>query len=130
MRASDREKLLRQLVAAKEIDPVISAEVDEALKICGACRDNRNTVLHNAGGEIGEFGERALDSMSQICDDLTPILVYLRELQASITQVIFARGGMDTPIGDESFADELRPLIQFAAPRRPAKPRRIQKHDI
>ena len=49
LRASDREKLLRELVDAKEIDKAVAHEIKEAIKLSAACRENRNTILHNAG---------------------------------------------------------------------------------
>jgi hypothetical protein len=130
MRATDREKLLKALVAAKEIDQAVATEIGEALKICAVCRDNRNTVLHNAGGETGEFGARALESMTLFCREMDTTVAYLRDLRTALTRVIFERGSRETPIGDESSNDELLPPIVFVVPVRPKAPRRLQKQDI
>ncbi len=130
MRATDREKLLRSLVDAKEIDGAVSTEIREALKLCAICRDNRNTVLHNAGGGTGEFGARAFASLTQFCGEIDVTVSYLRDLRTSLTKVIFARGSRETPIGDESSNDELLPLIEFEMPERPASPKRLRKQDI
>lgn len=133
MRAADREKLLGALVTAKEIDQNVADEIREALRLCKACRDNRNTILHNAGGGNGAFNDAALEILTRICEELNVATNYLRELQASVTRIIISRAGRETPIGedgDESSNDELLPLEVFERPNRPERPVIIAKDAI
>ena len=130
MRPSDREKLLKELVRLKEIDPAVDEEIGEALRICGICRDNRNAILHNSGG-LGEiFTEQAIEAVTSICIEFDDALIYLRALQESVTKVIYLRGARETPIGDESFMDEELPPIEFQKPERPKRPRRFNAQEV
>lgn len=130
MRAADREKLLRALVDAKEIDKTIAEEIGEAIKLCAACRENRNTILHSAGGSNGEFADGALTLVTDACGEITKVVAYLRELQAEVTKIIFARAGRETPIDEDHYGDELFQLPQFNRPTRPGKPTMIARSKI
>jgi hypothetical protein len=130
LRATDREKLLRRLVTAKEIDETIKTEVEEALALCAICRDNRNLILHNAGGPDGSFAANTLKHVSRVCQDFDDLVKYLNRLDVAVTTVIYERSSRETPIGDESSDDELLPAIVFAAPERPIRPRRLQHNHI
>lgn len=130
LRATDRERLLRSLVSAKEIDDAIKTEINEALVICAICRDNRNLILHNAGGPDGNFAEKTLKNVSRACDDFQTLVAYLANLDIALSSVIYERSSRETPIGDESSDDELLPNIVFNSPERPSRPRRLQHGDI
>lgn len=120
LRATDREKLLRVLVEVKETNKVMASEIVEAIKLCATCRENRNTILHNLGGGNGEFASDALETLSRVCDEITSITVYLRDLQLAVTKVIFARAGDEEAISD----------VRFEQPKRPLRPAIIAKADI
>lgn len=130
MRPSDREKLLKQLVKTKEIDPVVRAEVEAAMKLCASCRDARNVILHNAGGEDGEFSEKAPGKVQGACAEVLAVVAYMAELSQSLTQVIYQRAGRELPIDGASGNDEDEPVIEFAAPERPPKPKPVKASDL
>jgi|TARA_R110002049_G_scaffold75674_2_gene194565 hypothetical protein len=131
LRATDREKLLRSLVAAKEIDDTIKLEINEALTLCAICRDNRNLVLHNAGGPDGNFASTTLHHVTRVCGDFETLVSYLKRLNVALSSVIYERSSRETPIDDESSSDdELLPDIVFTAPDRPNRPRRLQHNHI
>ncbi len=127
LRATDREKLLRSLVSAKEIDDAIKVEINEAITLCAICRDNRNLILHNAGGSDGNFATNTLGHVTRVCEDFDVLVGYLGDLDVALSTVIYQRSDRETL---ENSDDEYLPEIVFTAPQRPARPRRLQHNHI
>lgn len=127
LRAQDREKLLRAVVAAKEFDEAIKKEIDEAIGRSKTCRENRNKILHRLGELDGQLTEESEGLLETVLDEINAECVFLAELRTNLGTVLFDRSTRDVP--DEeggTGSDELRPVAEFVAPERPAKPRQLQ----
>lgn len=127
---SDREKLLKQLVKVKEIDEIVRDEIEAAMRLCAGCRDVRNVILHNAGGQDGEFSAHAPAKVQAASDEILAVVTYMGGLAQSLTQVIYQRVARELPIDEATGNDEDDPIIEFTAPDRPVKPKAIRATDL
>jgi len=127
LRPQDREKLLRAVVSAKEFDDGIKAEIDAAIKRTQTCRENRNKILHRLGELDGQLTARSESLLEAVLAEINAECSFLAELRSRLGAVLFDRATRDMP--DDDFgtgADELRPVVTFSAPERPAKPKQLQ----
>jgi len=131
LRATDREDLLKKAVAAKEWEAGIRTEVLEATARAKICRENRNIILHQLGGLTGELSAGSESMLDRVLSDLIATCDYLRDVHDAVRSVIQDRNAREVPTSEgESGDDELLPLVVFAPPARPSKPRKIGIDDI
>lgn len=127
LRPQDREKLLRSVVAAKEFDPEIVTEVHEAIKRSQICRKNRNKIIHRVGELDGHLTEESEAKLTRVLEEISAECEFLSALQRQLATVLFDRSARDVPDDEGGTGeDELRPVVQFKAPERPANPSELE----
>ena len=127
LRAQDREKLLKAVVAAKEFDAAIKDEIDKALKRTQICRENRNKVLHRLGELDGHLTDSSAEALQRVLVEIEAECTFLDELRLRIAPVLFDRNAREVPNDENrSGGDELRPMVEFISPDRPGNPRQMR----
>ncbi|SOC16838.1 hypothetical protein SAMN05877809_1099 [Rhodobacter sp. JA431] len=127
LRPQDREKLLRAVVGAKEFDREIVAEVDQAIKRSQICRENRNKILHRMGELDGNLTPESEAQLNRVLSEISRECVYLDALKLQIAAVFFDRTSREVPDdGGGTGDDELRPVLAFIPPERPANPKALK----
>lgn len=126
LRPQDRENLLKKIVAEREFEKNISDEIFEAMKRSQVCRENRNKILHRAGELDGNLTNGSHQLLENVLSEIRIECEYLTEIKGKITTILFDRASRNVP-GEEDGTgdDELRPVLQFEAPERPKKPKRL-----
>ncbi|WP_299207983.1 hypothetical protein [uncultured Tateyamaria sp.] len=126
LRAQDRERLLKAVIAAKEYDEFIKNEIALALKRTQICRENRSKIVHGLGDLNGHLTEASVRVLERVLREIEAECVFLSELHQRVTRILFDRNAREVPNDEDEFGDdELRPVAAFVPPERPQKPKQL-----
>lgn len=126
LRAQDREKLLRAVIAAKEYDEVNKDEISSALKRTQTCRENRSKIVHGLGDLDGHLTEASVKTLQRVLGEIEAECAFLSELHQRVARVLLDRNAREVPNAEDEFGDdELRPVAKFVPPERPQKPKQM-----
>ena len=127
LRPQDREELLKAVVNAKEFDEQIQSEIKEAVGRAKICRQNRNTILHRIGDLDGNLTAASEVLLENVLASISAQCTYLNHLHDQLVAILFDRASRDVPNAEgQSGDDELRPVVEFTPPDRPARPKQLK----
>jgi hypothetical protein len=124
MRASDLERLLKDLVEKKEPNDFLRADILTALQWVSVLRENRNNALHGASARDLDDSLWPLEALREIGAQLSDCGPRLRDLCERSLKFVISRDTSETPMGEESFPGTDEPA-DYEPMTWPAKPRKI-----
>lgn len=123
LRPTDKEKLLRDLVTAKEPIDDLRNDVLIALARVAILRENRNMTLHGLSDNPKGPEEWPIKNLQLVCDQLHALVPNLEGLCSLSTAMIMLRDEAPTPDGLESPPFDAAPIVypKMEWPPKPSK---------